>query len=56
MKTPREIVIQHYPTAHAENVGKGAKNYYHIYRGTYMLGQGKSAKSAWKAAYNNLDR
>jgi len=50
LKTASELVREYYPTATPIMV----KNHYEIITadGRY-LGQGKSKKQAWRAAYNN---
>lgn len=55
MKTPREIVLKYHPDATAKNVGCKKGDYFHIYNGNDKLGEGKSSKMAWKAAYKHLD-
>lgn len=55
MKTPKEIVLQYYPDAIAVNIGCKKGDYYNIRSGIFYLGQGKTTKMAWKAAYKNLD-
>lgn len=56
MKTPRELVLLYYPNAKAVNIGsKSGGRYYNILSDKTYLGQGKSSKAAWKAAYRNLN-
>jgi hypothetical protein len=58
MKTPRELVLEEFTQATSINIGtKLGGNYYHIMsqkENGYCLGVGKSKKTAWKAAYNNI--
>jgi len=53
MKTVEEIVLKYYPNAKAVNVGCKRGKYYNIYSGNDYLGQGKTTKAAWQAAYKN---
>lgn len=62
METPREVVLKYYSQAHAVNVTCKNGSYYHIIsdnrplgQGSVQLGQGKSAKAAWKSALRNLE-
>lgn len=54
-KTKREIVLKYYPLAKVKNIGCKTGDYYNIYSESEYLGQGKTSKAAWNAAYNNLD-
>ena len=49
--TVAELVLEYYPDAKPVKI----KNHYEIWssKSTTHLGQGKSKKQAWKAAYNN---
>lgn len=54
--TDREEVLKVYPDARRVNIGtKTGQRYYHIITGdNSFLGQGKSAKAAWKSASKNI--
>lgn len=55
-KSPRNLVLKHYPNAIAVNVGtKKGGNYYHIMSGDEYLGKGKSKLNAWTASLRNIN-
>lgn len=55
IETPQEEVLKYHKNAKAVNVMCKNGSYYHIMDGDRYLGQGKSAKAAWKAASRNID-
>lgn len=48
------LVKQYHPNAMVKLRPTG-KKYYQVWDGEAYLGQGKSKKAAWKAAWNNIN-